>query len=132
MNTTRRGLGGLLAGAVAATQTPYRPQDQFGKVQNLTDAVPINAMAMDIPERLQYLLNQRGQNYLDHYTKRDRYAEARDGDVDVLALRSCSAAGRDVIFRTRQAKQRVVSHAEYLQHEIDELLKRNPLLRALI
>lgn len=125
MKTTRRGLGSLLAGAVAATQAPYDPRETTAKAYD-------TLMPESPQERLKYLLGKRELHYLDHYTKRDRYAEEREGDVDVLALKSCSPAGRDVIFRTRQAKQRTRGYSDQIKYEIEELLKHNPLLWALI
>lgn len=131
MKVSRRGLGGLLAGAAAAFHGGKAPTPLPGG-GHIYDTVKANAPDIITPvppeERIAWLLEQRKQDYLAHYRKRDRYSESMDPDV--AALRSCSPSGRDIILRTRQARQQAFEYNNWAQAEIDAILKQYPLLKA--
>lgn len=132
MKTTRRGLGGLLAGAVAATQTEVKNVG-FGEIGKLSaNNYPNTPIPISPKKRFKYLLTQRRRSYIDHYPRRDKHGETPESDVDVRALKSCSPAGRDVIFRTRRAKHHHLSHKGWIEDEMVQLLEQNPFLRAFI
>lgn len=130
MKVNRRGLGGLLAGAVSALQVNKMGDVKFN-VPVSTPGMSVNEapIPMSPEEEFKHLLAQL--NAQPNYEQRSRHSESQIFDPDVKALKSCSPSGRDLINRRRTAAYFHEQHKTWIQSRLNDLLKRNPLLQIL-
>lgn len=132
MKVSRRGLGGLFAGAVAAVQG-VGPEKVAGQLDGSTPLPYIPTPDVMSPEdEIKYLLSQgRDNTGLKGLLKRSRFEEYRILDPDVKALKSCSPVGLEAIQRQRWHRAAIVEHQEWITHRINDLLERYPYLKVL-
>lgn len=136
MKINRRSLGGLFAGGVAAIAGGVKHPPPSNTMLNTESETPMNwgeKLNRPVPaspqEELRHYLKQRSSSFYDHYPRRDRYEDVKTGGgPNVEALKSCSPAGRDMIFRTRWAKIMYEQQMSYLDERIADLRARYPFL----
>lgn len=133
MKISRRGLGGLFAGAgLAAKEIGQTPTTGVTTGSFEATHIPYdsaNVSPQPVEEQFAYLLRTKQRSSLTYYRPRSK-GEPDIDDPDILALKSISPAGRDVINRTRRAQEAWQNNQEWLKREMDQLLERYPWLKA--
>jgi len=135
MKVSRRGLGGLFVGAVAASKaTQDIPQDlQIGGASfNAGKAISNAAEIMSPEDELKYLLSELREPKVGSFHKRNRYEKYDIIDPDISALKSLSHVGRESIQRQRWHRAAQADHKDWIRSRLNELLERNPYLSVFI
>lgn len=129
MKVSRRGLGGLFAGAVAAVQG-VGPEKVAGQLDGSMPSPYLPTPEVMSPEdEIKSLLLSRDSAGLQGLLTRSRFEEYRILDPDVKALKSCSPVGLEAIQRQRWHRAAMAEHQEWITRRINTLLERYPYLK---
>ena len=144
MNTTRRGLGGLLAGAAASggeigkilkeavQSTSLGGVPPTAGYAQLANAVPTKdgPIAISAEDRLRGLLHSLKEppGWITRECEPNRYSDP----LDVQALKSVSPSAKALIAVEQKKRRALEEHRRSTMEEIEYLLRQNPLLRVLI